>query len=122
MIFLALLFIVWVFFGPLARFLDRRDFSRWLARWKREGCSYNDSGTRTVFPSGYSWEVREQDNGDRDILPLGEDHGRGPGCSCNPRVDVEGGYLVTVHNSFDHREIVEEAINIMNGVDNAESG
>lgn len=86
-------------------------------------CHYGELDlTRKVFPSGYSWEVIRQDTGDIDVLPLGEDHGRGPGCSCNPRVDVEGGYLVTVHNSFDHREIVEEAINIMNGVDNAESG
>lgn len=41
----------------------------------------------------------------------------GTDCPCNPRVDLEGATLVIIHNSFDHREIVEEAIRILNGED-----
>lgn len=41
----------------------------------------------------------------------------GPGCPCEPTVTVEGAALLYVHNAFDHREIVEQAIDIMNGVD-----
>lgn len=125
MIILALIaFIVWAYFDPIARYLDRRDFARWLARWKREGCSYNDEGRREVVHSGDNWVLGEDYSGDIHVLPLGEleEHGTDSGCICGPRVDIEGAHLVIVHNSFDHREIVEEAINIMNGVDNAESG
>jgi hypothetical protein len=39
----------------------------------------------------------------------------GPGCPCTPEIRLEGGNLIYVHNSYDHREIVEEAIDIMNG-------
>ena len=41
----------------------------------------------------------------------------GVDCPCEPRVEVVGASLVIVHNAFDHREIVEQAIDIMNGVD-----
>jgi hypothetical protein len=41
----------------------------------------------------------------------------GPGCPCEPRVDVDGAVLIYIHNAFDYREIVEQAIDIMNGVD-----
>lgn len=40
----------------------------------------------------------------------------GTDCPCEPEVHIAGGAtLVIVHNSFDHREIVEEAVRIMNG-------
>jgi hypothetical protein len=41
----------------------------------------------------------------------------GPGCPCEPRIEVSGAALLYVHNAFDHREIVEQAIDIMNGMD-----
>lgn len=41
----------------------------------------------------------------------------GLGCPCEPRVEIEGAALIYVHNAFDHREIVEQAIEIMNGDD-----
>jgi hypothetical protein len=41
----------------------------------------------------------------------------GPGCPCEPRIEVEGAVLIYIHNAWDHREIVEEAIRIMNGED-----
>ncbi len=44
----------------------------------------------------------------------------GVDCPCKPDVEVIGAILVIVHNAFDHREIVEQAINIMNGVDEDE--
>jgi hypothetical protein len=41
----------------------------------------------------------------------------GPGCPCNPHIEVEGGALIYVHNAWDCREIIEQAIDIMNGVE-----
>jgi hypothetical protein len=41
----------------------------------------------------------------------------GPGCPCEPTVKVEGATLIYVHNAWDHREIIEQAIDIMNGED-----
>jgi hypothetical protein len=38
----------------------------------------------------------------------------GTDCPCKPRVEIEGATLVIIHNSWDNREIIEEAINIMN--------
>jgi hypothetical protein len=41
----------------------------------------------------------------------------GVDCPCKPEVEVVGASLLIIHNSFDHREIVEEAIRIINGED-----
>ena len=32
----------------------------------------------------------------------------GTDCPCEPRVAVHGANLIIMHNSFDHREIIEE--------------
>ncbi len=45
----------------------------------------------------------------------------GPGCPCDPEIRLEGANLIYVHNSWDHREIVEQAIDIINGVDQDEN-
>jgi hypothetical protein len=45
----------------------------------------------------------------------------GTECPCEPRVETEGSTLIIVHNAWDHREIVEQAIDIMNGVDGNET-
>jgi hypothetical protein len=45
----------------------------------------------------------------------------GTECPCEPTINPEGGTLIIVHNSFDHREIVEEAIRIMNGQEDSEA-
>ena len=29
-------------------------------------------------------------------------------CPCNPRIEVEGASLIYIHNSWDHREAVEQ--------------
>ena len=39
----------------------------------------------------------------------------GTDCPCAPTVEVVGASLLIIHNAFDHREIVEQAIDIMNG-------
>jgi hypothetical protein len=39
----------------------------------------------------------------------------GPDCPCEPEIKVDGASLIVVHNAYDHREIVEQAIAIMNG-------
>lgn len=73
---------------------------------------------REVYTPGYGWGTfPNAKTGDIDVLPLGEEHQRGTGCPCSPRVDVEGARLVISHNAYDHREIVEEAIRVMNGVE-----
>lgn len=108
------------------RFLDRwhigRSEARARSRWLREGCYYRETALREVAHTSPGWEVIEQDSGDIDILPMGEDHSRGPDCICNPKVTIYGARIMASHNSFDHREIVEEAVNIINGVQDAESG
>ena len=43
----------------------------------------------------------------------------GVDCPCEPTVEVIGASLLIIHNAFDHREIVEQAIAIMNGDDEA---
>jgi hypothetical protein len=74
---------------------------------------------RRVVPSGarYQWGVFKSENGDVNVLPLGEEDGHtgSKDCPCQPRVDMEGSRLVILHNAFDHREIVEQAVAIMNG-------
>lgn len=43
---------------------------------------------------------------------------QGFGCPCQPTVKMtEGATLLIVHNAFDHREIIEQAIAILNGED-----
>ena len=39
----------------------------------------------------------------------------GPGCPCDPVIEIEGAVLLYIHNAFDYREIIEQAIDIMNG-------
>jgi hypothetical protein len=66
----------------------------------------------------------ELHNGDVHVYPLNDlqEHiTDGPGCPCGPRVELEGSSLIYVHNAFDHREIVEQAIDILNGVDTDEA-
>jgi len=62
-----------------------------------------------------AWKTKISDSGDLDILPLCENHEAGAKCSCAPTVEVIGAHLLIVHNSFDHREVIEQAIAIMNG-------
>jgi hypothetical protein len=62
---------------------------------------------------------------DRHVYPLNDlqEHiTDGPGCPCNPRIDLVGATLVYIHNSFDHREIAEEAIRILNGEEGESDG
>lgn len=61
------------------------------------------------------WQNIQHKNGDIDILPSGENHTFGSECVCEPSVEVFGANLIYTHNSFDHREVVEQAIAIMNG-------
>jgi len=54
---------------------------------------------------------------DVNVMPVDDlrEHSESPDCPCCPSVTVFGADLLIVHNSYDHREIVEQAINIMNG-------
>ena len=42
-----------------------------------------------------------------DLMPHSE---VGVNCACNPTVEVHGVCLLVIHNSFDGREMMEEAI------------
>lgn len=54
---------------------------------------------------------------DVDVYPENDlkPHSMGVGCDCEPAVEVIGASLLIVHNSYDHREIVEQAVDILNG-------
>lgn len=64
---------------------------------------------------GYNWAVVTDARGDKDVIPLREDHLWDSDCPCNPRVDVIGANVIRVHNSYDGREILEEARDIIEG-------
>ena len=58
---------------------------------------------------------------DVHVIPLQdiEEHKRESTCKCHPNVEVYGSNMLVIHNSFDMREIVEEAIEyLMNGEKN----
>ena len=46
-----------------------------------------------------------------DIKPHEEE---GTQCSCKPRLEIHNGEMIVIHNSFDHREAVEMAEEILN--------
>ena len=73
-----------------------------------------DDGEQATTPPP-AWENVTSATGDIDVLPIGEDHAPGTACVCGPEVEIIGAQLVIVHRSFDHREIIEQAIAIMNG-------
>lgn len=55
------------------------------------------------------------------ITPINdlEEHQESSTCKCNPKVEVQpGGDLIVIHNSFDRRELVEKAIDVMNSDEN----
>jgi len=55
-------------------------------------------------------------NNDTHVYPLNDlqEHIlEGVECPCNPTVKVIGADLLIIHNAFDNREIIEEAIAIM---------
>ena len=52
------------------------------------------------------------------IYPLADIWGHvteGTECPCDPTIEVVGAEILVMHNSFDHREIVEQAIAYLNG-------
>lgn len=62
----------------------------------------------------FMWQNFTSESGDIDVIPRFEEHTFGSGCKCQPTVEVIGAYLLTIHNAFDKREIIEQAIAIMN--------
>lgn len=59
-------------------------------------------------------------NNDTHVYPLNDLRGhvtKGVECPCNPTIEVIGKNLLIIHNAFDNREVVEEAIAIMNNED-----
>lgn len=64
-----------------------------------------------------AWKNVVSDNGDIDVMPTAEEHQQGVKCRCRPTVEVQGAYLL-IHNSYDKREFIEQAIAIMNGDEN----
>lgn len=50
------------------------------------------------------------------ILPVNdsEQHEESSMCNCEPRVDTSNGYVLIIHNSFDGREAIEWANEILN--------
>jgi len=60
-----------------------------------------------------TWLVQQGllDNDDVDVMPMYDlrEHMPGSDCPCNPLVEVVGANLVITHNSYDRREAVEWA-------------
>lgn len=60
---------------------------------------------------------------DMHVYPLDdlkEHDTSGTDCHCNPRIEVIGGSLLIIHNAYDHREIIEEANEILEEYRNEE--
>lgn len=57
---------------------------------------------------------------DVNVLPVDDVrlHIESAECPCEPMVEVIGANLLIIHNAFDHREIIEQAIDIMNEENN----
>ena len=60
-----------------------------------------------------NWIVQQglSGNDDIDVMPIDDLHEHIPGsnCPCKPIIEVVGAILIITHNSYDHREIVEQA-------------
>jgi hypothetical protein len=101
----------------LVRYLD----SQKQTGFEHDSCAaFQRDGRRLVdVENKKPWQVfKNIETGDVNVMPVGEEeHDFNPKCRCVPRVDMEGSKLVIVHNAFDHREIVEQAVSILNGVD-----
>lgn len=66
----------------------------------------------------WKWELFQDELGDIDVMPAEKGHARGAKCVCNPVVEVVGANVLTVYRSFDKREFIELAIEIVNGDEN----
>ena len=46
------------------------------------------------------------------VTPIGdlEEHEESSTCKCKPRVIIENGEMICIHNSYDRRELKEELI------------
>jgi hypothetical protein len=46
-----------------------------------------------------------------NVCPLGDkiEHGENTTCPCVPRVEIENGEMIVVHNAADARELLEQA-------------
>lgn len=51
-----------------------------------------------------------------NILPINDlkEHTENSTCECEPKVIIEDGEIIVIHNSYDRREVIEQAIDLMN--------
>lgn len=76
---------------------------------------------RRVEAPGHGWLTLRSLTGDIHILPFGEEEAHTPeACICNPKIALEGATLIVTHNAFDLREIVDQALELLNGVDSCQ--
>lgn len=54
------------------------------------------------------------------VLPVNDlkSHEEETTCECEPRIEIVEGGMLVVHNSFDGREIIEQANQLLEGVQN----
>lgn len=62
----------------------------------------------------HAWQNVISETGDIEVMPIEFNHTFGADCSCAPTVELIGANLLVIHNSFDKREFIEQAISIMN--------
>lgn len=64
------------------------------------------------------WDIiKDEKQKEINIIPINDeyDHEHTICCDCNPRMERANGWLEICHNSFDGREAVEWAEEIING-------
>lgn len=51
-----------------------------------------------------------------NIIPINDlkEHIESVGCDCSPKIIFEEEEMIVIHNSYDRRELIEEAIEIIN--------
>ena len=51
-----------------------------------------------------------------NVIPINDlkEHTENSTCECEPKVIIENGEMIVVHNSFDRRELIEHVIDVMN--------
>lgn len=59
------------------------------------------------------WFRITMDGGTQHVVPAEDGHDADTTCPCGPRVEFEEGGMIVVHNSYDGREAVEWAQNVL---------
>ncbi len=85
----------------------------WLTKYLLDNCN----GYMELDNQEFQWMNVMDSHGDYHVIPTGEEHTESTDCLCEPTSELSGSRLIVKHNAFDHREIIEQAMAIINGED-----